>query len=142
MNNPFEFIGSNFERLLRWVYPGALFIVLLYATHPEFLQGEEGLYSKIGIWGLVTGGLVIGAVIYLFQSYVVGSVITVTFILLKWDVRQGIQRPLAEWETKEEEKPRYCLRYWLCLFDRMARAARERYSGNLHEKVGNYLDYA
>jgi hypothetical protein len=140
MNNIDKLIDStsaNLERILRWVYPGALFIGLLYASQPIFLKA---LYSEIHTWGLVAGGLVVGSIVYLFQSYVVGYVITVPLILLKWDVRQGLQK-----EPKgETTKPCYCRRC-RCIerfFDRMAEATRDRWSDKVPEKVNNYLNYA
>jgi hypothetical protein len=82
-------IVANFERFLRWVYPGGLTVALLYAANPTFLKDQ--VYDKFGGWGMVIGGLVAGAVVYLFQAYVVSWIVTFIFILLKWDVRQGLQ---------------------------------------------------
>jgi hypothetical protein len=129
-------IGANFERILRWVYPGALFIVLLYASRPIVL---ENLHDKIGIWGLVASGLVSGFVIYLFQGYVISQLITIFFILIKWDIRQGLQVDPYKSEKGTNAKPE--TNPIVRLFDRMARATQERWSIGDPQNLGNYLNY-
>jgi len=52
-------LGKGFERLLRWAYPGILFLVLLYMSKPTVF---EDVSKKVGfpdntIWGLLIGGL-------------------------------------------------------------------------------------
>ena len=70
LNKLIDSTFNNFERVLRWVYPGGLAVVLLYAANPEFLQ--KTVYDHFGGWPVVIGGLIAGAVVYLFQAYFVG----------------------------------------------------------------------
>ena len=146
MPNLEEFIGKNFERVLRWIYPGALFVVLLYASHPGYFNGPDGLYAKIGLWGLVVGALVAGFIIYLFQAYVIGYIITVPFIFSGWDVRQRLPKKVKE--TNTERKPgiktklKCCRERTVSLFDTMARATRDRWSDEVPPKLNNYQNYA
>jgi hypothetical protein len=135
-------IGANFERLLRWVYPGALFLVLLRMSRPDVFNALACRNLGIGLWGLVVGGLVAGFVIYLFQGYVVSYIINVVFILLKWDVRQRLQCDHGERETESKKQPVSCVRWMLPLFDGMAAGTRERWSISDTQKLGNHLDYA
>jgi len=135
-------IGKNFERLLRWVYPGALFLVLLYASKPNFFKNLTSVDNAIGIWGLVVGGLVAGVIVYLLQGYVVSYIINVAFMLLRWDVRQRLQCDHGERETESKKQPVSCVRWMLPLFDGMAAGTRERWSISDTQKLGNHLTYA
>jgi len=142
MNNIDKLIDSiwaNFERFIRWVYPGALFLVLLAMSRPKAFEALVNMDDGIGKWGLVVGALVAGVIIYLLQGYVVSYIITVPLILLKWDVRQGLQVDLDKRETEPKNQPVSCLRWMVPLFARMAAATRERWNA---KEIGNYLDYA
>ena len=138
MGDLIDSIGRNFQRLLRWVYPGALFLVLLRISSPDAFNHLACLNLGIGLWGLVVGGLVAGFVIYLFQGYFVSYIVTFIFIWAKWDVRQGLQVPAPKIREKCKCIP-YCV---LHFFDRMAVATRRRWNGSVPKGLGNYLDYA
>jgi hypothetical protein len=132
-----EALGKNFERLLRWVYPGALFLVLLRMSRPEAFDAVAH-DEPVNVWGLVVVGLVAGFVVYLIQSYVVNYFVLLLFQLKNWDVNQGLQ--VAPPETPEREPRWVFLRPLARLFDRYAQAIRDRV--NLSEPLVNYLNYA
>ena len=139
MDNLVDSLGRSFERLLRWVYPGALFIVLLRLARPaDFetlatikLAGDESL------WGLLVGGIVAGVIAYLLQGYVVNVVVSGVFIYLKWDVNvpfdrpQWVQRVLGWWGIRQVASE------FAHLVDAMARNSRRRWES----KLSNWLDY-
>jgi hypothetical protein len=131
-------VGKNFERLLRWIYPGALFLVLLGMSKPDAFDHLAKLDDGIGLWGLVIVGLVGGVVTYLVQGYVVGFALAIIFNLLRWDVNQGLQVDVFAWSTR----PRCCPRGVERFFDRMAKATVNRQGGSVTESLGNYLNYA
>jgi len=74
-----EVICKYFERLLRWVYPGALFWVLV------LLSPVSGYFKDtflINYWLIVLAVVTIGAIIYIVQSAIVNTIIGLILILL------------------------------------------------------------
>lgn len=87
-----DFVSSvygTFERFLRYVYPGFLFLLLLY------LSQRDGycLINAFGgnIWFLFVAGLIIGMAIQLIQAHVVTGLLNIIFKPLNWDVNVHTQ---------------------------------------------------
>ena len=90
MSGIIDDIGRNFERLLRWAYPGGLFLVLLFIStlvesyHHEtrdilydFSPTFEILirYTDHNWFVIFLGSLFVGGAIYLFQSEVIDKIV-------------------------------------------------------------------
>lgn len=128
MNNLGEYIGQGFERLLRWFYPGALFVVLLSLSRPDIFASitEQFGFPEHTIWGLLIFGLGVGFAIYLFQQYVITQTLSALSQLLRWD--PNIART---------DQPRTCcLRVLAQWIDPQARVIEKQY------KDSNYIDYS
>ncbi|MBI2328608.1 MAG: hypothetical protein HYU85_03080 [Chloroflexi bacterium] len=76
-------LGSGFERLLRWLYPGALFLVLLFLSNPTVLPNiSKPLFvlSKanevVGIWQVGIVAIVAGMTTYLIHAYIFNQIIS------------------------------------------------------------------
>ena len=130
MQNSAEYLGRNFERLLRWVYPGALFLVLLRMSRPQAFKAVADVESG-NVWDLVVVGLAAGFVVYLLQGYVINQLISAVAQLLRWDVN-----------VYPSDQPIHCrcLRCLVRWVDPQARSIRRRYS--TCESLNSYLDYA
>lgn len=137
MDNVVNSIGRNFERLLRWAYPGGLFLVLLRMSKPVAFSGMANLPNVKEPWGLVIGGLVAGFTVYLFQAYVINHFISLLFQLANWDINVGLQVRVAECRP-----PRLGLGRCARLFDRHAEATWRRWGDDLPKGLANYLNYA
>ena len=86
-----ELIGASFERVLRWVYPGALILVLLRLSRPDSFLEIVNLEDLAGPWELIVVGFVAGFAAYMLQGYVINYVISHIFQVLNWDVNVGMQ---------------------------------------------------
>lgn len=86
MNNLVTSIYGPFERILRWAYPGMLFLVLLNLSQSPSFCIINAFGSQT--WFLVIGALVIGAALYLIQSLVVTQLLTCIFQGLHWCVNE------------------------------------------------------
>ncbi|MEW6142600.1 MAG: hypothetical protein AB1597_05500 [Chloroflexota bacterium] len=77
---------GSLERLLRWVYPGLLFLALLGGSQPVAFKLLVGIERP---WGVVVSGLVVGFVIYMLQRSVVSLLLqSVCFWGLHWEQRE------------------------------------------------------
>lgn len=126
-------IGRNFERLLRWVYPGAFFLVLLRLSNRSAY--DNLLKVEPELWALVVAGIVAGVVVYLLQGYVLNMGLSILVTRIGWDVnaREGNENP-SWWPT--------CLDRLAHLFDRIAQGTKRRWGGMNRQGLGNYLNYA
>ena len=84
-------VFDRFERYLRWVYPGLLFMVLLRMAKPEDFRAINNVFCN-SYWDLIVAGIVAGIVIYLFQGYFVNQVTSLFAVLCGWDVRDTPRR--------------------------------------------------
>jgi hypothetical protein len=88
MGNVAEALGRSFERLLRWLYPAALFLVVAYAARPSLLKLGQKLPAMGDTWGLILVALVAGFIAYLLQSYVWTTLISeVLDRTVRWSTR-------------------------------------------------------
>jgi len=128
MQNFSEALGKNFERLLRWLYPGVLFLVLLHLSGQRDLIPADnvGLYS----WPIVIGGITVGAAVYLIQMYIVTQFISFIVVLIRWDVNALVdnERPIGDCRFAK-------------FVDRYARAIEARWRSS-PQGTHSYLDYA
>lgn len=120
-------IDRSFERLLRWIYPAVLFLVLLGVSRP----GDFDTLAEVKWpWGLAIVGLVAGAVAYLLQAYVVNQLV----------VSQVSH--YCRWERNVYEVPRFRFLIGLANYaDRWARVTHQRWGTKL-ERLHSYLNYA
>lgn len=120
MQNWIDSIFRNFERILRWIYPGALFLSLLYLSSPNclnFIKEVEAVHS----WLLLLFAVIAGCIIYLSQQ-----VITQLFSLL-------ITGSRWEWEPDHEKLHWGCCRYIArCFFDPWADLTISRFKPQKH----------
>lgn len=84
MNNWLGSLYGSFERLLRWAYPGGLFLLLLYLGRPEDFYAVSAVGGNT--WFLLFGGLIIGAAVYLVQVNVLTQLLSALAQWLRWDV--------------------------------------------------------
>ena len=79
MGELFYALDKGFQRLMRWAYPGILFLILWYASNPKkFIDITKDIgFPEYTVWGLLIGGLGIGAVIYLLQVYVFTTILNI-----------------------------------------------------------------
>ncbi len=133
MDDVVESLGRNFERLLRWAYPGALFLVLLRMSRPNAFDAWAQVEHP---WGLVVGGLVAGFALYLIQANAINQVITIVVQVLKWDVNVGLQVAMSS-----ASEPRQGLRWLTRLMDRQAQGTIRRWSRTERDGRKGYLDY-
>jgi len=132
----FEIINRGFERLLRWLYPGALFLGLLYAGKPDQLTRLKGATEfPEQIWILLILGLGISAAIYLFQNYVLTQLLLHTlFRWLNWDVG-------AVTDKEKRSEPKLSCMKWLAdkVINHQADVIELQYRDP--EKRQLYMDY-
>lgn len=120
-------IDRIFQRLLRWVYPPALFSTLLYLTRPDDFTTFASIEKP---WGLIIASFVAGFAVYLFQNYFISQ-----FIIF------GISCTIG-WEYKFETLLRFRLLQPLAdLANKWAQVTYRRY-GTSVERLNSYLDYA
>jgi len=126
-------IDKNFQRLLRWAYPGILFLVLLHMSRP----GEFVILSKVIYpWGLITAGLIAGAVIYLCQGYIFNQIVSHVALCLRWELN-------ADYKIDGDNTVR-CKRIFGKLLkhaDLWASICSKRWGQDLH-RLDSYLNYA
>ncbi len=124
-----EAIGKGFERILRWIYPGALFLVLLALSWPNF-YGEIIARPTVLI-ELIVIGVAGGFAAYLIQSNVLNQLISIITLALGWEINAL---------ESGQDGPK-CLK---CLadkfFDPWAKATKARWSTK--NDINPYLDYA
>jgi len=120
-------LGKGFERLLRWAYPGVLFLVLLYMSKPTVFKAvsEAVGFPDDTFWGLLIGGLGIGFALYLFQAYCITSLFSVFTHWFEYD-------PNLPNVNKD--------RYSNCRFVKWFSDEAEKIE-NLHPKRENLQDY-
>ena len=73
-------IFKNIERLLRWVYPGLLFFILLFIidyNQFEIIANRLGFPEETS-WGIILAIAGIGTVIYLFHQYILNTILVIT----------------------------------------------------------------
>lgn len=122
-------VFDRFERSLRWLYPGLLFLVLLRMSRPDEFEAVNSVLENY--WDLVGAGIVAGVAIYLFQAYLVGQVISAIGVWCKWDVNA-----LLPGETPVRSS---CV---LTILDRQAVSVRKRWGRKIENGLGGYLDYS
>lgn len=115
-------IAGTLERLLRWVYPGALFLILLYVSDREAFVGLQAVHWP---WGLILLGLVAGFVVYLFQANIVTQALSLVALSNNWVANALVAPP-------REASP---------IFDGEARAILRRW-GHSRKRLNSYLDYS
>ncbi len=81
-------IFKNIERILRWVYPGLLFFILLYITNRDFTI--DIIFKDLGFpeytsWGIILSITGIGALIYLLEQYVLNTFLLCIARKIGWD---------------------------------------------------------
>ncbi len=79
-----EAMGNGCERLLRWLFPGAFFVILLSLSWPPFYQSS--LVTKYGLPSVFAIGLTAGFIIYIVQAQIIAQVIGWFAIFIRWDV--------------------------------------------------------
>ena len=79
MVNLIDALGKSFERLLRWIYPGALFLVLLYLSSPPCINVLTSINGIAGVWGLVLVAVVAGMAVYIAQAYIFNQIVSLCF---------------------------------------------------------------
>ncbi len=139
-----SWVGSlfgPFERLLRWIYPGSLFLLLLGLSRPSDIERLEKVVpnnSEMGAWLLIGG--VMGAVLYLIQAHVIGEAVSVLAQILRWEINCGTQVP----ERAEASEVCCVLRPFAKLLDRQAASDERRWPRDKKEadQPGSHLDYA
>lgn len=131
-----ESLGRSFERLLRWLYPGALFLVLLYLSSRSVFNSIRRVQDP---WALVFVAIVAGMVTYLLQTYVVNQFISLLFDLpclrlLSTDTEQLKGRPkcLAEGAARWGEPA----------WRRWGISWHERSDEQAKERLNSWLDYS
>jgi len=90
MGSVVEATGKAFERLLRWLYPGLLFFVLLFLFKKTTF--DELLSLQHFEWVVIIGGLGISAAIYLIEVYVFEQIINIIAQMIGWLVLEGYRR--------------------------------------------------
>ncbi len=143
-DNLIDSIGRNFERLLRWAYPGALFLVLLRLARPNDFEKLANVLDDRSLWGLFVGGLVAGTVVYLAQGYVMNQLVSLVLAVVRWDVNI---RPFDHPRRLQQ-----FLHWWFvgwvvprltCLADSVAQNAQRRWTARDYpRRLSSWLDYA
>jgi len=135
----FNALGNSFERLLRWFYPGILFLVLLFISKPnawdsywKFVQYNE----VVGLWGLFSLVIVSGLLIYTIQAYFINNIVSSVSCLsgighrdieqLRWGIRHIARGSLRWGET--------AWRRWGFVSTDIIREDRDR--------LGRWIDYS
>ena len=83
MGELIDAIGRNFERLLRWAYPGGLLLFLIWAYSTSFGQEESEFFNELkdltgsSWWVIFAGTIFAGFAIYIIQNKMVS-------LLLYW----------------------------------------------------------
>jgi len=125
-------IDNSFQRILRWIYPGVLFFVLLYISNDDAISnmGDNIGFSGNIIWILLIGSFGVGSIIYLIEQYVIND-----FIALVVTLFSKIQR-LSDIGNKTGD--------WL--FGGDARKTKARYESKggheFKDKLSGYMDYS
>ncbi len=143
MENFVDAIGTGFERILRWLYPGALFLVLLFLSNPSVfkiiltpLLAHNKNYESFAVWQLIIAGAVAGMAIYLIHYYIFNWIISLLITrsgLLDRETRdlQGLPERLAQFAERWNE-PTW--RRWGIRQNRPTRHTLER--------ANNWLNYS
>jgi hypothetical protein len=126
-------IFKNFERLLRWFYPGILLLILLPLSQLNTID-EIQTYSKDSFWLFMIVVFGIGAAIYLGQN-VLNQIISIITELTKWDVAMNLDGDPDIILYGERRPPVKWLRWLAPFFDKQAgeierKIARDKQSDN------------
>lgn len=130
MQNWAESIFKNFERILRWIYPGALFLSLLYLTGSDILNFIRKIEPNHSWFFLVLVAAVAGFVIYLFQQQVIAQFISFFTMLSDWDKESDPSK--LPWGKYCQKMAKHA--------DKWVTATIARW--NSPELLNPYLDYA
>ena len=136
MGDMIDSIVKNFERFLRWAYPGLLFLALLYVSRPiNFADAYETIGNP---WVFLAGGLGVGAALYLFQINVITQLPSAIAQWRRWDVDI---HPNPTVYPDEPPEPKHGLGRLACWFNPQARNIEKRCNRSREDKDA-YLDYA
>jgi len=80
MESIMEALGKGFERILRWIYPGALFLVLLFLSHPKSLKELLEISPFSNEWEIIIVILIAGMVVYLIHALFLNQIISIPFL--------------------------------------------------------------
>ena len=95
-----EALDKGFDRILRFVYPGTLLVVLFHLFNPDLICKLQQTFS---IWGVVVFAVVSGTAIFLVHFLVLNWLISIVFLtlgLLYEDKPRGCKARLADWADK------------------------------------------
>lgn len=133
-------IDRSFQRVLRWIYPGILFFLLLYVSNYAAFKkvGDSLGFPANNVWGVLIGSFAIGSVLYLLQQYVINELIS---LVVCWFNKRSKIRTCFNWLNKCS-KIRTCFKWAGDFFDfeKQAKKAAARYATRA-ERNG-YMDYA
>jgi hypothetical protein len=132
MPNWIESIFNNFERLLRWIYPGALFLLLLYLSNPKclnYLEESDKYIWTNNLWLLIMLAIVAGIVIYFFQQLVVTAIISFFTVWSGWQIEPDPSK--LRWK---------CCRKIAGHFNWWARTVTNRWK--YPKRIDSYFNYA
>ncbi len=126
-----EAIGKGFERVLRWLYPGALFLILLAVSWPDFYNLP--IVTTYGLTAIIVVGLTAGFITYLVQAYVLKELLVWVTKLIRWDVTLLRLPP---------DPIRFCFLRWLAktLCNPWAEAITKRWP--TRKELDGYLHYS
>jgi len=127
MGSVVEATGRAFERLLRWLYPGLIFFVLLFLfREPTF---NKLLSLQHFEWVIIIGGLGISAAIYLIEVYVFEQIINIIAQKIDWLVLEGDRR-----------SPKFFPKRIVDFIDRQAKDIEYKYISRQDRQ--SYMSYA
>lgn len=125
-----EMLGKGFERVLRWVYPSALFIVLFglgWPDHYTFIASRPSGWIELIIIGIVGGFIA-----YFIQGYVFTYAMQIVIEWKKCDWLSTIKvKPTLP------KKPK-CLKRYVKICDEWAEGRNKAYSNNDRQSYLNY----
>ena len=136
MPNWIESVFKHFERLLRFVYPGALLLTLLYLSSPNFgclkclsyvNEIDKGIETN-DLWPFLLVVTVAGIVIYYFQQLVITAFISIFTVKSGWQL-----------EPDPDKLPWKCCRKLAGHCDGLIKTIIYRWYG---EKLDSYFNYA
>ena len=90
MREIIEAFGRYFERFVRWVYPGMLFLLLLHLGRPDLLR-QFRIGGK-GIWGIIILIVVFSFIIYSLHRYVLHEIYLLFAYLIGYSAPGRIAR--------------------------------------------------
>jgi len=81
-------IDESFQRLLRWVYPGFLILVLLYMSKPCYFKFFIS-NQYMGSAGIIIGCLTLGVLAYIIQYSIIAQILNFISKACMWDPNLG-----------------------------------------------------